>query len=144
MFNQAIIMGRITSDPELRITNSGISVCTFTVAVPRKSSKEITDFITVNAWRQTAEFVAKYFRKGRMILVVGSFQSRNYTDKNGINRISWAVQATEVSFCGDKSNDNEYSYTASNSNYQEPSGTLTANEFCSAELDLSDDDLLPF
>ena len=92
MLNQIIIMGRLTRDPELRRTQSGTAVCSFSVAVDRdfksQSGEKETDFIDVVAWRQTGEFVSKYFTKGRMIVVSGSLQSRKWQDRNGQNRIS--------------------------------------------------------
>jgi len=90
MLNCAIIMGRLTADPELKTTQSGISVTSFSVAVDRnytpKGQERQTDFINVVAWRQTAEFVTRYFHKGSMIAIEGSIQTRKYQDKNGNNR----------------------------------------------------------
>lgn len=105
MLNTAIIMGRLTADPELRTTQSGISVTSFTVAVDRayKSGDERqTDFINVVAWRGTADFVSRYFSKGQMIAVQGSIQTRNYEDKNGNKRTAVEIVADNVSFCGSK------------------------------------------
>ncbi|MBE7005235.1 MAG: single-stranded DNA-binding protein [Ruminococcaceae bacterium] len=108
MLNRIIIMGRLTKDPELRRTQSGTPVCTFSVAVDRdrqsrESQERQTDFFDVTVWRQTAEFVCKYFNKGKMIIVEGSMQSRKWTDKAGQNRISWEVAATNVMFGETKS-----------------------------------------
>ena len=100
--NKAILMGRLTKDPELRTTQNGTAVCTFTVAVDRKGKEKQTDFLPCVAWRQTAEFITKYFTKGRMILLVGSVQNRDYTDKAGNKRIVTEIIVDEVSFCGDK------------------------------------------
>lgn len=106
MLNCAIIMGRLTADPELRTTASGLSVTTFSVAIDRGYAKageeRQTDFINVVAWRQTAEFVSKYFQKGSMIAVQGSIQTRSYEDKNGNKRTATEVVANNVSFCGSK------------------------------------------
>ena len=106
MLNVAVIMGRLTADPELRHTASGITVTTFTVAVDRSYAKagteRQTDFIDVVAWRQTAEFVCKYFQKGSMIAVTGSIQVRNYEDKQGNKRKAVEIQANDVSFTGSK------------------------------------------
>ena len=106
MINCAVIMGRLTADPELKTTNSGLSVTSFTVAVDRpyqKDGKEReADFINVVAWRQTAEFVSRYFHRGSMIAVRGSIQQRNYEDKNGNKRTAFEIVAEEVSFCGSK------------------------------------------
>lgn len=106
MLNVAVIMGRLTSDPELRTTGNGISVCSVTVAVDRNYQRQgqerETDFINVVAWRQTAEFITKYFRKGQMIAVQGSIQTRNYEDRNGNKRTAVEILADNVSFCGSK------------------------------------------
>ncbi|MDE6020918.1 MAG: single-stranded DNA-binding protein [Ruminococcus sp.] len=111
MFNKSIIMGRLTADPELRTTQSNIPFCGFQVAVNRQGSKNgETDYISVDTWRKTAEFVAKYFHKGQMILVEGPLQSRKYTDKNNNERIMWTINADKVSFCGDKPNNASTGY----------------------------------
>lgn len=106
MLNVAVIMGRLTSDPELRTTGNGISVCSVTVAVDRNYQRQgqerETDFINVVAWRQTAEFIDRYFRKGQMIAVQGSIQTRNYEDRNGNKRTAVEIVADSVSFCGSK------------------------------------------
>ena len=106
MFNRIILMGRLTKDPELKTTQSGVTMCRFSIAVDRAYSKgqeKQTDFIDITAWRQTAEFVAKYFSKGRMILVEGKLQNNNYTDQNGVKHYQNVVIADSVAFCGDKS-----------------------------------------
>ena len=99
-------MGRLTSEPELRTTGNGISVCSVTVAVDRNYQRQgqerETDFINVVAWRQTAEFVTRYFRKGQMIAVQGSIQVRGYEDRNGNKRTAVEIVADTVSFCGSK------------------------------------------
>ncbi len=106
MLNSVIIMGRLTADPELRTTSSGLSVTSFTVAVDRRFQRQgeerQTDFISVVAWRQTADFVTRFFHKGDMIAVQGSLQVRNYEDKNGNKRTAYDVVADNVSFCGSK------------------------------------------
>jgi len=106
MLNNAVIMGRLTADPELKTTQSGISVTSFNVAVDRGYAKQgeekQTDFIPVVAWRQTADFVTRWFHKGSMIAVVGMIQTRNYEDKNGNKRTAIELVADNVSFCGDK------------------------------------------
>ena len=107
MLNVAIIMGRLTADPELRTTASGVAVTTFSVAVDRRFQRQgeekQTDFINVVAWRQTAEFVSRYFHRGSMIAVRGSIQQRNYEDKNGNKRTATEVIAEEALFGGSKS-----------------------------------------
>ena len=99
-FNKVILMGNLTADPELKQTPSGASVCTFSIAVNRKIQKEEVDYISIVAWRQTAEFVSKYFKKGKAILVCGQLQTRSYQDKNGNKRTVTEVVAEEVSFAG--------------------------------------------
>lgn len=99
--NKAILMGRLTKDVDLRQTQNNIPVASFTLAVDRPGKIKATDFINCVAWRQTAEFVSKYFGKGRLILVVGSIQTRQYTDKNGQNRTVTEVLVDEVSFTGE-------------------------------------------
>lgn len=104
--NRWIGMGRLTADPELRQTQNGVSVCSFTLAVGRNYQKDKeaqTDFIDVVAWRQTAEFVSKYFSKGKMMIVEGRLQTRNYEDKNGNKRKAVEVAADNVMFGEGKS-----------------------------------------
>lgn len=121
MLNNAVIMGRLVADPELRTTGSGVSVTSFTVAVDRrfanKDEEKQADFIDIVAWRQTADFVCKYFRKGSMIAVQGSIQTRTYEDKDGNKRKAVEIVADNVSFCGSKSDsaktDNDTNPTAS-------------------------------
>ena len=107
MLNHITIMGRLTRDPELRYTQSQTPVASFTLAVDRDfggrdGGEKQTDFINVVAWRQTAEFVSRYFHRGSMIAVRGSIQQRNYEDKNGNKRTAFEIVAEEVSFCGSK------------------------------------------
>ncbi len=109
MFNKVIMMGRICSDPELKTTPNGANVCTFRIAVERrfqqKGEERKTDFFNVVAWRQQADFVHRYFSKGRLILVEGEMQTRQYTDKSG-NQATWyEINAERVSFTGEKSVD---------------------------------------
>lgn len=108
MLNKIIIMGRLVRDPEKRTTQSGVSVVSFTVAVDRdfkNGDEKVTDFIDCTAWRGTADFISKYFGKGRMIVVDGALNSRKWTDKDGNNRVSWEVQAQNVYFADSKRND---------------------------------------
>ena len=110
MLNHITIMGRMVRDPELRRTGSGIAVASFTVAVDRdfadkQSGEKETDFIDCVAWRQTGEFVSKYFTKGRMIVVAGRLQIRGWTDKDGNKRRTAEIVADNVYF-GDSKQDN--------------------------------------
>lgn len=103
--NKSIVGGRLTADPELKQTTSGISACTFIVAVNRRYSKDgqqEADFITCQAWRQTAEFICKYFKKGSSICVAGSIQTRSWTDSNGQKRYATDVVADEAYFVDSK------------------------------------------
>lgn len=102
--NTAILIGRLTADPELRTTNNGLNYCRFTVAVDRytKGEEKKTDFINCVAWRQTAEFVERYFSKGRMIAVQGSIQTGSFTNKDGAKVYTTDVLVDKVHFCGDK------------------------------------------
>lgn len=101
MLNNITLMGRLVRDPELRITPNGTSVTSFTVAVNRDFDREKTDFIDAVAWRQTAEFVEKHFRKGQQIAITGSLQIRDWTDKNGNRRTAPEVNVEHVYICGD-------------------------------------------
>ena len=103
MLNHIVIMGRLVRDPELRHTQSQTSVASFTVAVDRDfggrdGGEKQTDFIDCVAWRQTGEFVSKYFRRGSMIVVSGRLQSRKWQDRDGNNRTNWEVNADNVYF----------------------------------------------
>lgn len=125
MLNVAIIMGRLTRDPELRRTNSGKPVASFTVAVDRdyapEGQEKETDFIDCVAWQGTAEFVDKYFKKGSMIVVNGRLQLRNWTDKEGNKRRSAEILASNVYF-GEGKKNQEGSNTTSNQ-YSHPGST---------------------
>ena len=108
MLNHIVLMGRLTRDPELRRTGSGIAVASFTLAVDRdyaaQGAERETDFVDIVAWRSTAEFVSKYFTKGRMAVVSGRLQIRNWQDKDGNKRRSAEVVANDVYF-GDSKRD---------------------------------------
>jgi single-strand DNA-binding protein len=104
-FNKVILMGRLTAAPELKQTPSGVSSTSFTLAVDRRYSKDgekVTDFIAIQAWRQTAEFICKYFDKGSSILVCGSLETRSWEDQQGNKRYTTYVLAAEAEFCGTK------------------------------------------
>lgn len=109
MLNMITIMGRLTKDPELRYTAQNTAVTTFTIAVDRDyqsgGSERQTDFINCVAWRQSAEFVSKYFHKGSMAVVSGRLQSRKWQDNEGANRIAWEVVADSVYFGETKKTD---------------------------------------
>ena len=103
--NKVVLIGNLTADPEVKQTQSGLSVVSFTIAVNRRVGKDAeqkTDFINIVAWRQSAEFVSRFFKKGKPILVCGSIQTRSYTDKSGNKRIAVEVLADEVGFAESK------------------------------------------
>lgn len=133
MINCAVLMGRLVGDPELKTTPSGTSVTSFRIAVDRNTKEKTADFIDIVAWRQTAEFVTRYFHKGSMIAVQGSIQTRNYEDKNGNKRTAFEVVANHVSFCGSKEQTKVYLEPVGNID------TATPQDF-----ETIDDDDLPF
>ncbi len=135
-FNKTILGGRLTATPELKTTPNGVTVCSFTVAVNRNGAKEQTaDFIDCVAWRTTAEFVSKYFTKGSSICVVGSIQTRSYTDKDGNKRKVTEINVDEVRFVDGKG-DNVSGQTETQPTFNEaPEGNFQA---------LADDADLPF
>ena len=152
MLNKIFIMGRLTRDPELRRTQSGTPVTSFSLAVDRdyksQSGEKETDFIDVVAWRSTAECVAKYFTKGRMAVVEGRLQMRDWTDKDGNKRRSAEVVADNLYF-GDSRRDSDSgsgNYGGGNSGYSAPAGGYAApvgGASGFAEIDEEDGDL-PF
>ena len=109
-FNKVILIGNMTADPELKQTPGGLSVSTFNIAVNRRFSKDgeqACDFINIVTWRQQAEFVTRYFKKGNPILVCGQLQTRTWTDNQGNKRYATEVVADEVSFVGNKESNTE-------------------------------------
>ena len=115
--NKVIIGGRLTSEPELKTTQSGISVVTFSVAVNRKvrqGNNQETDFFNVTAWRQTAEFVSRYFHKGSSICIVGTLQNSSWQDQNGQKHYRTDIVADEVMFVDSKSDGNQAAPTFTN------------------------------
>ena len=124
MLNSVCLMGRLVADPELRTTPSGVSVCSFRIAVdrnyqPKGQEQKQTDFINIVAWRSTAEFVSRYFHKGSMVVVQGSIRSESYTDKEGNKRSSFDVQADQVMFGESKSASGGYQ---NQNTYGQPQG----------------------
>ena len=104
-FNKVMMGGRLTADPEIKQTQSGVAVCTFSIAVNRyvkQGEQPQADFFNVTAWRNTAEFVSKYFKKGSSIFVVGQLQNRSWTDQNGQKRYATDIIADEVKFVDGK------------------------------------------
>lgn len=146
MLNRVILMGRLVADPELKTTQSGISVTSFRIAVERSYTKageeRQTDFITIVCWRNTAEFVCKYFPKGSLIALEGQLQTRSYQDKDGTTRYMVEVLADKVSFTGEKTERQE----SKPQSYPKQTGTPVAYSNGSdkdfEEMPLDDD--LPF
>lgn len=107
-FNKVILIGNMTADPELKQTTAGTSVCSFSIAVNRRfkseSGQQEVDFINIVAWRQSAEFVSRYFKKGQAILVCGQLQARSWNDNQGNKRTTYEVVADEVAFAGNSTN----------------------------------------
>lgn len=144
MINNVVLMGRLVATPELRSTGTGVSVASFTIAVERAYAKageqRQADFIDCVAWRQTAEFITRYFQKGSMIAVTGNIQTRNYEDKNGNKRKAVEVVVDNASFCGSKAE------SGSTGGYTAPAAP--APSFASASEsdfeEITEDDDLPF
>lgn len=138
MFNLVVLTGRLTADPELKTTPNGISVTSFSIAVNRNyasGEERQTDFINIVAWRRTAEFITKYFKKGSLIGIEGSIQTRRYQDKNGNNRTAFEVVANNVQFVESKRDSAPATESASFSN-------AGVDDF--ADLGDASDDDLPF
>lgn len=150
MLNVVAIMGRLVADPELRTTGNGTNVCSFRIACDRnfvqQGQERQADFIDVVAWRQSAEFVTKYFQKGSHVAVEGSLQSRQYQDKNGNNRTAVEVVARQINFAGPKRPGGQPvddGGEAPPKDYREPAPAYSqgsADDFAV----ISDDDDLPF
>lgn len=154
MLNHIVIMGRLVRDPELRTTQSGIPVTSFTLACERDfkdqgSGEKATDFIDVVAWRHTAEFVCKYLSKGRMAVAEGRLQIREYKDRDGNNRKAAEIQAEHVYFADSAKSDSGSGQSRAQSNYSAPAqnsyGGYNDYPGNNAFADISDDDGdLPF
>ena len=142
MFNLVVLTGRLTADPELKTTPNGISVTSFSIAVDRRyrsGEERQTDFINIVAWRTSAEFICKYFKKGNLIGIEGSIQTRRYQDKNGNNRTAIEVVANNVQFVESKRD------AAPGAPMSEPPASFSnadVNDF--ADLGDATDDDLPF
>lgn len=143
-FNKVIIGGRLTADPELHTTPTGVSVVTFTIAVNRRFTKgeeSSADFFTVTAWRQTAEFISKYFRKASSICIVGHLQTKNWSDQEGNKHYSVEIEAEEASFVDAKNEAPEAVRQAASAPASAPQYTGEAvPQFDAA----TDDEELPF
>ena len=149
-FNKVILIGNLVADPELKKTQSGVSVTSFRIAVGRRFTKQgeqpQADFIDIVAWRQQAEFVTRFFTKGKPILVCGQLQTRTWTDNNGQKRYATEVIADEVTFVGNKGDGNGGgNYGGYNAPAPGPSDQPNYSSSSDAGFeDLSADDELPF
>lgn len=150
-FNKVILIGNLTADPELKTTQNGISVASFSIAVGRRKVKDQepqTDFINCVAWRNTAEFICNYFQKGKAILIVGSLQTRNWTDQNGQKRYVTEVVAEEAQFV-EKKTDSASTVEASRMPSKAPSQNANSSNtpYSSQAVqfeEMTGDDDLPF
>lgn len=127
MLNRVVLMGRMVADPELKQTPNGVSVATFRLAVernyqPKDSNERLCDFISCVAWRQTGEFITRYFSKGSMIAIEGSIQTRQYQDKNGNKRTAVEVIADQAYFAGSTGHENSQSKSNGNDGNNRTSG----------------------
>lgn len=141
MFNLVVLTGRLTADPELKTTPNGIPVTTFSIAVDRRyhsGEERQTDFINLVAWRTSAEFITKYFKKGNLIGIEGSIQTRRYQDKNGNNRTAFEVVVNNAQFVESKRDSAPASIQAEPASFS----NADANDF--ADLGDATDDDLPF
>ena len=149
-FNKVIIMGRLTADPEAKQTQSGTAVTSFTLAVDRRYNSgedKKCDFITVVAWKNTAEFICRYFKKGQAMLVCGELQTRSWEDSKGNKRYATEVVAGEVTFCESK-RENEGNNTPAHQNAAQSefgAPTYVPSAYTTPNFDeIKDDDSLPF
>ena len=146
MINNVVLMGRLVATPELRNTQTGVAVTSFSIAVERSFARageqRQADFINCVAWRNTAEFISRYFQKGSMIAVTGSIQTRNYDDKNGNKRTAVEVLVDQTSFCGSKAETGTGSYASA------PAAAPAAPSFATGSdgdfEEIAGDDDLPF
>ena len=142
MFNLVVLTGRLTADPELKTTPNGIPVTSFSIAVDRRYSRNAeerqTDFINIVAWRSNAEFITKYFKKGNLIGIEGSIQTRRYQDSNGNNRTAFEVVVNNTQFVESKKS------AAPGSADSEPASFSNADVNDFADLGDATDDDLPF
>jgi single-strand DNA-binding protein len=147
--NKVILMGNLTADPEFKTTPSGVPVTTFSIAVGRRFAKESdevkADFFNIVAWRQTAEFVSKFFNKGKSIVVVGSIQNRSYTTQDGQKRYITEIIADECTFAGNAGNGQNEAQNGSQSMF----GNIPTQQVAQASVptanfeEISQDDDLP-
>ena len=151
-FNKVILIGNMTADPELKQTTSGISVCSFSIAVNRRFTKgaqeqgqQTVDFINIVTWRQNAEFVSRYFKKGNPILICGQIQTRSWTDNQGQRRTATEVVADEVSFVAPAGQSSQAPVGGGNTYTPESYGAPSFNNADTASFEeIPNDETLPF
>ena len=144
--NKVFLMGRLAADPEMRQTQSGVAVCSFSIAVNRRFAKEgqqNADFINCTAWRQQAEFICKYFQKGAMISVIGNLQSRSWENQEGKKQYATDVVVDEVYFTGSKSESGSSSVSDGGFAVQQKDPFADIDTMGFQAIDGSEDDL-PF
>lgn len=142
MINKTILQGRLTRDPELRTTNTGVEVCSFTVAWSEEYKENKTElFLDCTAWRQTGAFIAQYFSKGKEIAVDGRLETQKYQDKQGNNRQKIVLTVDKAHFCGKKSDD---SVSTSSAQYSAPQQAQPPIQQQFEDLEVEDDGSLPF
>lgn len=140
MANNITLTGRLTANPELKTTTNGISVCSFTLAVKRPRTKDETDFIPCNVWRQSAEYLTKYGAKGNMVAVTGALVSRKWQDKDGNNRVNYEVTCDNVELLESRTNGEASNNTVGGANAPQNG----SNNATVAFKDITDEEDLPF
>ncbi len=148
MLNVVVLTGRLTADPELRHTPNDIAVTSFTVAVNRKFARpgeeRQTDFIDIVAWRNTAEFICKYFKKGQLIAIEGSIQTRSYQDKDGNKRKAFEIVAKDAQFAESKKSADSNSFESGDSSYESVNNSSYSSGSQEDFQTIESDDDLPF
>ena len=148
MLNVVVLTGRLTADPELRHTPNDIAVTSFTIAVNRKFARpgeeRQTDFIDIVAWRNTAEFVCKYFKKGQLIAIEGSIQTRSYQDKDGNKRKAFEIVAKDAQFSESKKSADANSFESGDSSYESINNSSYSSGSQEDFQTIESDDDLPF
>lgn len=140
--NHSFLIGRLTSAPEMRQTQSGVSVCTFSIAVNRRMNREITDYFNIVAWRGLAETCAKYLVKGQQVSVAGEIQTRSYDDKKGVKKYVTEIVAEDIEFLARPNGGQRESYEQPAKQKNEFANKMSAEAF--DDVEVLDDDDLPF
>lgn len=143
-FNKVMLGGKLVADPELKTTPQGISVASFRIAVNRKGAGNNTDFFTVQAWRSTAEFITKFFRKGSSICVVGSIQNREWTDQAGNKRFATDIVADEAYFVDSRADSQPAGQDYMAAQYQQMGQAVNSGQAAPMYEEITGDEELPF